>query len=85
MICLTCKNKDIEGKKPKSVLFKHKMTDHRNENVKFQMTNTNKFKDALTRQANEAVRICSVLDKNSRNSKSEQAGAELCQAQFKLG
>jgi hypothetical protein len=53
--------------------------------VKFQMTIANKFKDALTRQANDAVIICSVPDKNARNSKSEQAGAELCQAQFKLG
>ena len=63
--------KGLEGKKQKSVLFKHRMTDHKNENVKFQMTITNKFKDALTRQANEAVRICSIPDKNSLNSKSE--------------
>ena len=42
--------KDLEKKKEKSVLFKHKMTDHKNENVKFQMKITNKFKDALTRQ-----------------------------------
>ena len=40
--------KDIEGKKQKkSVLFKHKLTDHKNENVKFQMTVTNKFKAPL--------------------------------------
>jgi hypothetical protein len=63
--------KDLEGKKQKSVLFKHKITDHKNENVKFQMKITNKFKDALTRQANEAVRIYSVPDPNSLNSKSE--------------
>ena len=29
--------KELGGKKQKSVLFKHKMTDHKNENVKFQM------------------------------------------------
>ena len=63
--------KDLEGKKQKSVLFKHKMTDHKNENFKFQMEITNKFKDALTRQANEAVQIYSVPDTNSLNSKSE--------------
>ena len=32
---------------------------------------TNKFKDALPRQANEAVRISSVPETNSLNSKSE--------------
>ena len=63
--------KDLEGKKQKSVLFKHKMTDHKNENVKFQMKITNKFKDALTRQANEAVQIYGVPDLNSLNSKTE--------------
>ena len=63
--------KELEGEKHKSVLFKHKMTDHKNEDVKFQMKITNKFKDALTRQANEAVRISSVPEANSLNSKSE--------------
>ena len=63
--------KDLEGKKHKSVLFKHKMSDHKNEDVKFQMKITNKFKDALTRQANEAVRISSVPETSSLNSKSE--------------
>jgi hypothetical protein len=72
-VSLTTKTfvKDIEGKKQKSVLFKHKMTDHKNENVKFQMTITNKFEDAFTRQANEVVRICSIPVKNSLNSKAE--------------
>jgi hypothetical protein len=50
--------KDFE-KKEKSVLYKHKMSDHPNEEVKFKMETTQKFKDALTRQANEAVRIYS--------------------------
>ena len=63
--------KDLEKKKQKSVLFKHQMTDHKNEEVKFQMKITNKFKDALTRQANEAVRISSVPQASSLNSKSE--------------
>ena len=63
--------RDLEGKKEKSVLFKHKMNDHQNEEVKFQMIIADKFKDALTRQANEAVRIYSVPGPNSLNSKSE--------------
>ena len=63
--------KDLEKKREKSVLFKHKMTDHENENVKFKMEITKKFKDALTRQANEAVRIYRRPAPQSLNSKSE--------------
>ena len=63
--------RDLEGGKEKSALFKHKMNDHQNEDVKFQMKITNKFKDALTRQANEAVRIYGVPGSNLLNSKSE--------------
>jgi L-lactate utilization protein LutC len=54
--------KELEKKKEKSVLFKHKMSEHKTEIVKFQMEITQKFKDALTRQANEAVRIFSRPD-----------------------
>ena len=63
--------KELEKKKEKGVLYKHKMTDHKQENVKFQMSITKKFKDALTRQANEAVRIYSRPATESLNSKSE--------------
>jgi hypothetical protein len=63
--------KELEKKKEKSVLFKHKMADHKHENVKFQMQITKKFKDAFTRQANEAVRIYSRPPSESLNSKSE--------------
>ena len=62
---------DFLKKREKSVLLKHKMTDHQNENVQFKMEITNKFKDALTRQANEAVRIYSHPSHESLNSKSE--------------
>ena len=62
---------ELEKKKTKSVLFKHKMADHKHENVKFQMQITKKFKDALTRQANEAIRIYSRPPSESLNSKSE--------------
>ena len=63
--------KELEKKKEKSVLYKHKLTSHKNENVKFKMEITRKFKDALTRQANEAVRIYTRPAQESMNSKSE--------------
>ena len=63
--------RDFEKKKEKSVLFKHKLTDHKDENVKFKMEITKKFKDSLTRKANEAVRIFSRPATESLNSKSE--------------
>jgi DNA-binding sugar fermentation-stimulating protein len=63
--------KELEKKKNKSVLYKHKLTTHENESVKFKMEITGKFKDALTRQANEAVRIYSRPAQESMNSKSE--------------
>ena len=47
------------------------MQDHKHENVKFKMEITNKFQDALTRQANEAVRISQRPDNELLNSKSE--------------
>jgi hypothetical protein len=63
--------RDLEKKREKSVLYKHKMSDHPHENVKFKMEITKKFKDALTRQANEAVRIFSRPSHETLNSKSE--------------
>ena len=47
--------KDLEKKRHKSVLYKHVINVHENEEVKFEMEITKKFKDALSRQANEAV------------------------------
>ena len=63
--------REFEQKMEKSVLYKHKMQDHKHENVKFKMEITNKFQDALTRQANEAVRISQRPDNELLNSKSE--------------
>ena len=63
--------KDLEKRREKSVLLKHKLSDHPTENVKFTMEITKKFKDALTRQANEAVRIFSRPGHEILNSKSE--------------
>ena len=63
--------KELEKEKEKSVLFKHKLKEHKNENVTFQMEITKKFHDALSRQANEAVRIFNRPDHELLNSKSE--------------
>ena len=63
--------KEFEKKDKKSVLFKHKMTDHKHENVKFKMEITNKFTDALTRQVNEAVQTSARSNQELLNSKLE--------------
>ena len=63
--------KQLEKKSEKSVLFKHQMAAHPNEMVKFKMEITGKFKDALTRQSNEAVRISNRPRHELLNSKSE--------------
>ena len=44
---------------------------HKGEEAKFRMEITQKFKDALTRQANEAVRIYSRPSHELLNSKAE--------------
>ena len=62
---------DLKNERKNSVLYKHKMKEHKNEEVKFTMEITGKFKDALTRQANEAVRIFRRSPLESLNSKSE--------------
>ena len=61
----------LKKKKADSVLYKHQMSEHKNEDVKFKFEITQKFKDALTRQANEAVRINSRKNSELMNSKSE--------------
>jgi hypothetical protein len=63
--------RDLVNKREKSALYKHIKNVHHNENVKFKMEITSKFKDALTRQANEAVRIYSRPAHELLNSKSE--------------
>ena len=47
----------LEKQRSSSVLFKHKENEHKHETMKITMKITKKFKDPLTRQANEAVRI----------------------------
>ena len=63
--------KQLEGKKNESVLYKHKLMEHPNEEVEFKMEITGIFKDALSRQADEAVRIQSRKPSQLMNSKSE--------------
>ena len=63
--------KDLEKNREKSVLFKHKISEHPNEVPKFKMEITKSFQDALTRQANEAVRIFGRPGHELLNSKSE--------------
>ena len=59
------------NKDPKNVIFKHKQTDHKNEEMVMKMVVKNSFKDALTRQSNEAVRINRRENKSLLNSKGE--------------
>jgi hypothetical protein len=60
--------------KPDNVFFKHKHMEHAEEKMEIKMEITRPFKDALTRQANEAVRISNRsknTKKESLNSKSQ--------------
>ena len=64
---------DYEKKRPNSVIFKHKQKEHFEEEMKIRMEITQKFRDPLTRQANEAVRIKNRSKNEGEllNSKSE--------------
>ena len=62
--------RDYKNKK-NSVLHKHKTLDNVDENVEFGLEITGIFKDALTRQANKAVRISSRPTHELLNCKSE--------------
>ena len=63
--------KDFEKQNSKSVLFKHKEIAHKYEDMKVKMKITKSFKDPLTRQANEAVRISNRNKLELLNSKNE--------------
>ena len=61
------KNKNESNK-----LYKHKILEHPEEdNIEFKMEIIGLFKDALTRQANEAVRIKNCEKSEILNSKSQ--------------
>ena len=63
--------RDLKNEKTDSALFKHKENEHKNEEMKISMEVTRKFRDPLTRQANEAVRINNRGKLELLNSKSE--------------
>ena len=56
-----------------NVFYKQKQMEHLNENMEIKMEITRPYKDALSKQANEAVRICNRIKNNNKemiNSKS---------------
>ena len=61
----------FNNKKSDSVLYKHKQLEHVDEEVEYGLEVTGLFKDALTRQANESVRIYNRKGTEILNSKSE--------------
>ena len=63
--------RDFEKKRSSSVLYKHKEIEHKDEMMKIKMQITKKFKDPLTRQANEGVRINNRNKNELLNSKTE--------------
>ena len=63
--------RDFTNQKLKSPLVKHKILEHPTEDIKVKMEITKPFKDALTRQSNEAVRIENRKGDQLLNSKSE--------------
>ena len=63
--------RDLKNKNPKSALYKHKEAEHKNEHMDIKMSISKGFKDALTRQTNEGVRIFRENKPTLMNSKSE--------------
>ena len=63
--------RSYNGKKEESVLYKHKLLEHENEEVDFKMEITGIFKDPLSRQAEESVRIQARQKSELMNSKSQ--------------
>ena len=52
-------------------MYKHKVLEHPEEEIEIGMTIVKTFKDALTRQAHEAVRIDNLESSEILNSKNE--------------
>ena len=63
--------RDFKKGKLDSAMFKHKQNEHEGEEMKYRMEITKKFRDPLTRQANEAVRISGRNKNEILNSKNE--------------
>ena len=66
----------LENRNPNSILYKHVLNDHENEeeNVDFQMKITGKFTNPLTRQIDKSLRIRNRLPETLLNSKAEFHG-----------
>ena len=60
----------FKNQNPKNVLYKHKQMEHPDEDIKVSMKITRTFSDALSRQANEAIRIENRKPDELLNSKS---------------
>ena len=61
----------LKNKNVNNIMYKHKLMEHSDEDMEFKMEITKVFKDPLTRQANEAVRISSRNKNEILNSKSQ--------------
>ena len=59
-----------------SALYKQKQTEHEHEEMQFSMRITKRFKDPLSRQANEAVRISGRGKNETLNSKIARISVE---------
>ena len=68
--------RDLEKKNEKSIMYKHIQADHKEEEkqVNFEMKVVGRFKDAMSRQIDEAVRINNREPKTLLNSKNEYNG-----------
>ena len=69
-------NKDFEKKNENSIMLKHILSDHKEEEeqVTFEMKIVGRFKDPMNRQIDEAIRINNREPKTLLNSKSEFHG-----------
>ena len=63
--------RDFKKGKDDSAMHKHKQNEHNGDEIKYRMEITKSFRDPLTRQANEAVRISSMKKNENLNSKNE--------------
>ena len=63
--------RDFKNGNSDSAMNKHKQNEHNGEEIKYRMEITKPFRDPLTRQANEAVRISSLKKNEILNSKNE--------------
>ena len=61
----------FKNKKLNNPLFKHKILEHPEEDIEFRMVVKKRFKDPLTRLANEGVRIKNRNQSQLLNSKAE--------------